>query len=228
MTQVTMSLPPISSLLAETPAHPHPFQYTYQQAHPQLQHLQVYQQYPPPQRYPYPRGYPQAQGQGQIQEQPLFLIPQMTTPMATTTPTPRPLSPLYTPQTVLPSLSQALNTTANQTAPVKTFILGQRPGTASSSTPTGATSTSKPASSPVHVDLSESKSVRKYRCKICEKCFTTSGHLARHSRIHTGERKHVCPFEGCGAKFARQDNCMQHFRTHQNPKTRRKRIRRNV
>ncbi|ODV75698.1 C2H2-type zinc finger protein CYBJADRAFT_120626, partial [Cyberlindnera jadinii NRRL Y-1542] len=50
---------------------------------------------------------------------------------------------------------------------------------------------------------------RKYRCKICEKCFTTSGHLARHSRIHTGERKHVCPFEGCGAKFARQDNCMQ-------------------
>ncbi|ODV63939.1 C2H2-type zinc finger protein ASCRUDRAFT_19013, partial [Ascoidea rubescens DSM 1968] len=59
---------------------------------------------------------------------------------------------------------------------------------------------------------------RKYKCKICEKSFTTSGHLARHSRIHTGERKHVCPYPGCDSRFARQDNCMQHYRTHLNPK----------
>ncbi|KAK9460355.1 uncharacterized protein V1516DRAFT_676407 [Lipomyces oligophaga] len=34
-------------------------------------------------------------------------------------------------------------------------------------------------------------------------------------RIHTGEKNYVCPENGCGARFSRQDNCMQHYRTHQ-------------
>lgn len=67
----------------------------------------------------------------------------------------------------------------------------------------------------------ENKQIRKYQCKTCIKSFTTSGHLARHARIHTGERKHQCPFPGCASRFARQDNCMQHFRTHQNKGKRR-------
>ncbi|ODQ52937.1 hypothetical protein SAICODRAFT_40911, partial [Saitoella complicata NRRL Y-17804] len=50
---------------------------------------------------------------------------------------------------------------------------------------------------------------RRYTCLSCHKSFTTSGHLARHNRIHTGEKNFVCPQEGCGAKFSRQDNCMQ-------------------
>jgi len=58
------------------------------------------------------------------------------------------------------------------------------------------------------------KSVRKYTCH-CRKSFTTSGHLARHTRIHTGEKNYECPQPACGARFSRQDNCMQHFRTHQ-------------
>lgn len=57
---------------------------------------------------------------------------------------------------------------------------------------------------------------RKYQCKTCGRKFKTSGHVSRHSRIHTGERKHVCPFPGCGARFARHDNCMQHYKTHSN------------
>lgn len=56
-------------------------------------------------------------------------------------------------------------------------------------------------------------SVKKYTCH-CLRSFTTSGHLARHMRIHTGEKNYVCPQEGCGARFSRQDNCMQHYRTH--------------
>ena len=59
---------------------------------------------------------------------------------------------------------------------------------------------------------------RKHVCKVCSRCFTTSGHLARHNRIHTGERKHQCPWPTCSARFARQDNCMQHYKTHTNSK----------
>lgn len=58
------------------------------------------------------------------------------------------------------------------------------------------------------------RSGRRYTCN-CGKSFTTSGHLARHTRIHTGEKNYVCPEDGCGARFSRQDNCMQHYRTHQ-------------
>lgn len=58
------------------------------------------------------------------------------------------------------------------------------------------------------------RSSRRYTCH-CGKSFTTSGHLARHTRIHTGEKNYVCPEANCGARFSRQDNCMQHYRTHQ-------------
>ncbi|KAK9347356.1 hypothetical protein V1522DRAFT_348601 [Lipomyces starkeyi] len=40
-------------------------------------------------------------------------------------------------------------------------------------------------------------------------------------RIHTGEKNYVCPEKGCGARFSRQDNCMQHYRTHQSQGTKR-------
>ncbi|QLG70417.1 hypothetical protein HG535_0A03560 [Zygotorulaspora mrakii] len=55
---------------------------------------------------------------------------------------------------------------------------------------------------------------RRYVCKVCSKAFTTSGHLARHNRIHTGEKNHICPFEGCNQRFSRHDNCIQHYKTH--------------
>ncbi|CAB4253121.1 some similarities with Saccharomyces cerevisiae YDR043C NRG1 Transcriptional repressor that recruits the Cyc8p-Tup1p complex to promoters [Maudiozyma barnettii] len=55
---------------------------------------------------------------------------------------------------------------------------------------------------------------RKYRCSVCPKGFTTSGHLARHNRIHTGEKNHACPYNDCKQRFSRQDNCLQHYRTH--------------
>ncbi|KAI5808715.1 hypothetical protein DFH27DRAFT_236036 [Peziza echinospora] len=58
------------------------------------------------------------------------------------------------------------------------------------------------------------RSSRRYTCQ-CGKSFTTSGHLARHTRIHTGEKNYVCPDHNCTARFSRQDNCMQHYRTHQ-------------
>lgn len=57
---------------------------------------------------------------------------------------------------------------------------------------------------------------RRYECATCGKTFTTSGHVARHNRIHTGEKNFQCPETGCSQRFSRQDNCMQHYRTHKN------------
>ncbi|CEP11742.1 hypothetical protein [Parasitella parasitica] len=70
-------------------------------------------------------------------------------------------------------------------------------------------------------DAQQSK--RKYHCiePGCNKSFTTSGHLARHNRIHTGEKNFPCLFPGCQSRFSRQDNMMQHYRTHMSPKSRR-------
>jgi uncharacterized Zn-finger protein len=49
---------------------------------------------------------------------------------------------------------------------------------------------------------------RRYKCQVCGKTFTTSGHVARHNRIHTGEKNFQCPEPGCSQRFSRQDNCM--------------------
>ncbi|KAI0737841.1 hypothetical protein C8Q80DRAFT_1059907, partial [Daedaleopsis nitida] len=50
---------------------------------------------------------------------------------------------------------------------------------------------------------------KKHVCSVCKRAFTTSGHLARHARIHTGERNHKCPFPGCETRCSRQDNLQQ-------------------
>ncbi|KAH7921082.1 hypothetical protein BV22DRAFT_1020036 [Leucogyrophana mollusca] len=52
-------------------------------------------------------------------------------------------------------------------------------------------------------------SKKKHLCTTCDRGFTTSGHLARHLRVHTGERNHKCPFPGCETRCSRQDNLQQ-------------------
>lgn len=50
---------------------------------------------------------------------------------------------------------------------------------------------------------------KKHICPTCSRPFTTSGHLARHMRVHTGERNHKCPFPACETRCSRQDNLQQ-------------------
>lgn len=44
--------------------------------------------------------------------------------------------------------------------------------------------------------------------------FSTSGHLTRHLRLHSGVKEHVCPEESCGKRFGRKDNMRQHYKIH--------------
>jgi hypothetical protein len=62
---------------------------------------------------------------------------------------------------------------------------------------------------------------RLHLCPTCQKSFSTSGHLQRHTRVHTGEKKHKCPFPGCQTRCSRQDNLQQHYRIHLSPGSRR-------
>ncbi|KAJ7131688.1 hypothetical protein C8R43DRAFT_895649 [Mycena crocata] len=49
-------------------------------------------------------------------------------------------------------------------------------------------------------------STKRYVCPDCDKAFSTSSHLGRHSRVHTGEKNYPCSFPGCDYKCSRQDN----------------------
>ncbi|KAJ7029280.1 hypothetical protein C8F04DRAFT_963154 [Mycena alexandri] len=47
---------------------------------------------------------------------------------------------------------------------------------------------------------------KRYVCPDCEKAFSTSSHLGRHSRVHTGEKNYRCNFPGCETRCSRLDN----------------------
>ncbi|KAJ7923380.1 hypothetical protein B0H13DRAFT_1504925, partial [Mycena leptocephala] len=47
---------------------------------------------------------------------------------------------------------------------------------------------------------------KRYSCEDCDKAFSTSSHLARHSRIHTGQKLYICDYPGCGKRCSRHDN----------------------
>ncbi|KAJ6587510.1 hypothetical protein DFH09DRAFT_1427563 [Mycena vulgaris] len=76
--------------------------------------------------------------------------------------------------------------------------------------------TSRAAPSPV------AAAKKHHVCPVCDRGFSSTGHLARHARVHTGERNHKCPFPGCETRCSRQDNLQQHYRIHLSPGGRRK------
>ncbi|KAI8591364.1 hypothetical protein BDZ88DRAFT_505428 [Geranomyces variabilis] len=66
----------------------------------------------------------------------------------------------------------------------------------------------------------ENPAKRSRECPTCGNRFTTAGHLSRHMRIHSGVKPFKCLLDDCPSKFSRQDNMMQHYRTHVNKRQR--------
>ncbi|KAI8613313.1 hypothetical protein BC830DRAFT_1170359 [Chytriomyces sp. MP71] len=61
-----------------------------------------------------------------------------------------------------------------------------------------------------------SRLTKRYPCKFsgCDKDFSTSGHLSRHSRIHWQTKRYTCGVPMCDRTFHRADNALQHEKSH--------------
>ncbi|KRX20445.1 Polycomb protein PHO [Trichinella nelsoni] len=55
---------------------------------------------------------------------------------------------------------------------------------------------------------------RTHLCTRCNKAFDDSSKLKRHNLIHSKEKPHVCPVDGCGKSFSVYYNMKVHLGTH--------------
>lgn len=57
---------------------------------------------------------------------------------------------------------------------------------------------------------------KRHHCPICKKNFTRKFDLQRHNRIHSGDRRYICVWSGCGKSFMQRSALNIHSRIHTN------------
>ena len=64
-----------------------------------------------------------------------------------------------------------------------------------------------------YYDTTTQRKARKHQCTYCEKRFMSRTDLARHTRVHTGEKPYECHV--CGKRFNVEYNMKMHLFVHQ-------------